>query len=305
MAPLPVINFATAPDVCGSVSIAVVGTFVMQDKRCVRFASVGEMTEQELGLAIDVWLDDALKAPWATKESMKLAGVLCTYMRTDNANGISLKSIEDLYQLNADAARRSLVVFQLYGMIESSSIDGNELCAALRLSSLQALRVIEASKQLDEMQPASQAGSALRKPRECWSPGLNQSGANDTGDQCTTQRLATSVPAEEHKPFQAGETAIVTDAAPARQTFAQADTLQEFAGADASNHNATTASGKPAHSLENAYVIESQHAPHRQMPGDGQGAVADASADATVSMNLSSQQVLAQSLQRLKRHATA
>ena len=81
----------------------------MQDKRCVRFASVGEMTEQELGLAIDVWLDDALKAPWATKESMKLAGVLCTYMRTDNANGISLKSIEDLYQLNADAARRSLV----------------------------------------------------------------------------------------------------------------------------------------------------------------------------------------------------
>lgn len=42
--------------------------FVMQDKRCVRFASVGEMTEQELGLAIDVWLDDALKAPWATKD---------------------------------------------------------------------------------------------------------------------------------------------------------------------------------------------------------------------------------------------
>ena len=145
----------------------------------------------------------------------------------------------------------------------------------------------------------------MHKPRECWSPGLNQSGSNDTRDQCTTQRFATSVPAEEHKPFQAGETAIVADVAPEREAFSQADTLQDLAGAGASNHNATTASDEAATALGNAEAINSQHAPHRLTPGDGREVAAFASADATVSMNLSSQQVLAQSLQRLKRHATA
>ena len=120
----------------------------MNYTRCIRFASLGELSVADLELAVDVWLDDALKAPWATKESMKLAGVMCRYMLDPAGNQLNLKNMEDQYQLSADAARRSLVLYALYGMIDAYSTDNNELRAALRLSRLQTFRVLKIKREL-------------------------------------------------------------------------------------------------------------------------------------------------------------
>lgn len=134
----------------------------MSEQRYVRFATLGELTKDELQLAVEIWFDDALQAPWASKDSMKLAGVLRHYMMNPNADGLNLKTIEDFYQLSADSARRALVQYTLYGMIEAHSTDRNQLRAALRLSRLQTLRVLEARQRLAEL---SGAGSHEANPK--------------------------------------------------------------------------------------------------------------------------------------------
>lgn len=141
----------------------------MDDQRYVRFATLGRVDKDDVRLAADIWLDDALNAPWASKETMKLAGILCRYMMSPNAERLNLKAMEDLYQLNADAARRALVLFSLYGMIEAYSTDGNELRAALRLSPLQTLRVLKTKYELKTLE---QDRSAFAMPLESgsWVP---------------------------------------------------------------------------------------------------------------------------------------
>lgn len=82
---------------------------------------------------------------------MKLAGVLRLYMMRPTAAGLNLKGVEDFYQLSADAVRRALVLFKLYGLVEGHSTDNGQLRAALRLTSLQTLRVLEVKQRLAEL----------------------------------------------------------------------------------------------------------------------------------------------------------
>lgn len=145
----------------------------MPEQRHVRFATLGVLTKDELQLAVEVWFDDALKAPWASKETMKLAGVLRLYMMNPCADRLDLKMVEDIYQLNADSARRALGLFTLYGLVDSHSTDGNQLRAALRLSRLQTLRVLEARQRLAELSGADlpEANPTLIEPAlHGWQP---------------------------------------------------------------------------------------------------------------------------------------
>jgi len=123
----------------------------MSEQRHVRFATLGELSKDDLQLAIEIWFDDAVTAPWASKETMKLAGVLRLYMMRPTAAGLNLKGVEDFYQLSADAVRRALVLFKLYGLVEGHSTDNGQLRAALRLTSLQTLRVLEVKQRLAEL----------------------------------------------------------------------------------------------------------------------------------------------------------
>lgn len=146
----------------------------MSEQRRVRFSTLGELTKNELHLAIEVWFEDAMKAPWASKETMKLAGILHLYMMNPSTDCLSLKMVEDFYQVNADSARRALVLFTLYGMIDAHSIDGNELRAALRLSRLQTLRVLEARQRLAELSGAGQCDvgpKPIKSTEKVWLPG--------------------------------------------------------------------------------------------------------------------------------------
>lgn len=150
----------------------------MHDQRFVRFASLGQLTEEDLQLAVDVWLEDALKSPWGTKDTMKLAGVLAHYILTPATESLNLKSLEDVYQLTADAARRALVLFELYGLIDAHSTHANELRAALRLSQLQMLRVLKTKTELEQLAQTGQA-PALTPVEERWRPGPSTRPAED------------------------------------------------------------------------------------------------------------------------------
>lgn len=153
----------------------------MSDKRCIRFASLGELSVDDLELAVDVWLDDALKAPWASKESMKLAGVLCRYMLDPAGDCLNMKSIEDQYQLNSDSARRALVLFALYGMIDAYTTEKNELRAALRLSRLQMFRVVQIKREMNRMDQ----GLGIPRADISWSPVAVAAPAPDTAAPAT------------------------------------------------------------------------------------------------------------------------
>jgi hypothetical protein len=46
-----------------------------QDQRRVRFASVDGIAREDLPLAYEVWLDEFIRAPWMTREAMKLGPI--------------------------------------------------------------------------------------------------------------------------------------------------------------------------------------------------------------------------------------
>lgn len=167
----------------------------MDDRRHAHFASLGELSSLDLSLAVDIWLEDAIKAPWATKETMKLAGILCRYMLEPKADRLKFKSIEDAYQLNADALRRSLVLFQLFGLVDTYSVEGSGLRAALRLSQVQLLRLMEAKHRLAELERGGEQDTGksggVAKAQAPWSP----QGARE---------LAASAPSSEEFDFDAG-----------------------------------------------------------------------------------------------------
>ncbi len=141
----------------------------MNDQRCVRFASLARVEREELELVLDVWLEDALRAPWATKDTMKLAGVLAHYITAPSRDILNLRAIEDLYQLSADSARRSLVLFSLFGLIDAYSTENNELRAALRLSKPQLLRVLKTKKELNALL-VNDTVSTISETAESWAP---------------------------------------------------------------------------------------------------------------------------------------
>lgn len=122
------------------------------DQRRVRFSSLGTLTRDDLPLAVAVWLDDATKAPWATKETMKIAGILTSYIIEPEPKRLNLASIEGLHQITTESARRALGLMSMFGLVSAFSTAEGELRAALRLSPLQMLRILEAKQKLAHLE---------------------------------------------------------------------------------------------------------------------------------------------------------
>lgn len=132
----------------------------MNDQRRVRFATLGIMTREDLPICVDIWLEDALKAPWATRETMKLAGVMASYILKPSPEAVRLRAIEDQHQLQKDHIRRALGLMSLFGAIEGYSLAEDELRVAMRLSRLQTLRALEVKQKLAELEPQSALDAA-------------------------------------------------------------------------------------------------------------------------------------------------
>jgi hypothetical protein len=153
----------------------------MIDQRRIRFSTIDGLRRSDLPLACDIWADDVYRAPWGTRETMKIAAFLVRYI-TDGLppTSATLGSLELRTQLGREEAKQALKILHLYRAVEAYSIDRNELRVAMRLSDLQRGIVLETSERLAQMSARRAADGALREER--WLP-TTASAALDDQDE--------------------------------------------------------------------------------------------------------------------------
>jgi hypothetical protein len=115
----------------------------MLEKRLVRFGNMAKLDKADIALACDIWLHDLVNAPWATREAMKLAAHLTTYVRAANPAALYLREMETLLQLNRDEINRAMNLMKLFGVLSAFTIEKDDVRACLHFSSLQSLRMLE------------------------------------------------------------------------------------------------------------------------------------------------------------------
>jgi hypothetical protein len=148
------------------------------DKRRIRFASIEGLMRADLGLAGEVWLEEVIRAPWASREVMKVAGALVRYMSLSNPPALGLRELESQQQLTREDVRKALVLMQSFQAVEAFVIDRDEIKVALRLGLLQRLRVLEAGRRLHELLgEAARSAAPDWPPRDMWLPQQGQVGA--------------------------------------------------------------------------------------------------------------------------------
>lgn len=119
----------------------------MNDKRRARFSSIEGIERDDLPLAFEVWLEDQYHAPWATRESMKLAQHLVRYMAASSTYNLSLGELESLVQLNPEETRKTLAIMQSFGAVDAYTIDRLAgVNVQINLTFHQRLRVLEAKR---------------------------------------------------------------------------------------------------------------------------------------------------------------
>lgn len=150
----------------------------MKDLRRIRFATIDGLRRSELPLACDIWADDLYRAPWGTRETMKLGAFLVRYI-TDgmSPNLATLGGVELRTQLGRDEVKQALKTMYLYRAIEAYSIEKNELRVALRLSDMQRALVLEAAERLESLVARRPGSAGIREPR--WLPSGVQDDLDD------------------------------------------------------------------------------------------------------------------------------
>ena len=123
----------------------------MIELRRVRFASIEGLVRDDLALAGEVWLRDLMAAPWATREAMKLAVHLVRYMAAPDPQILNPASIEQHINLPQEGLRQALSTMQTYGAVEAFAIERVAVKAALNLTGLQRLQVLEARHRLESL----------------------------------------------------------------------------------------------------------------------------------------------------------
>ncbi len=78
------------------------------EQRKARFGAIEGLEQADAVLAGEVWLEDLMRAPWATKESMKLAAQMLRYIGNGDDRILSLVTMETQLQLAREEVRRSL-----------------------------------------------------------------------------------------------------------------------------------------------------------------------------------------------------
>jgi len=153
----------------------------MNEQRRVRFASLEPFTRDDLPLIVEVWRDDVVRAPWASRETMKLAGILTSYILSPASHIVALDGLENLHHLQKQEVQRALGMLSIFGLVEAFNIDGNQLRVALRLTLMQTVRVSELKRALAMPGSTQQADNVVeaerpepRAAREAWVPDAPQ-----------------------------------------------------------------------------------------------------------------------------------
>jgi hypothetical protein len=164
----------------------------MSEQRRVRFATIEGLAREDLPLAGEVWLDDIYRAPWASREAMKLAAHFVRYMGLADPAQLVLREIEREYQMVRDDVQRALVLLRTFGAVEAFALEKDDLKVALNLSLLQRLRVLQTRKELD-MLMSERTGQPITKPLPVREPRWNPpapSAAADPAREAATPLLA-------------------------------------------------------------------------------------------------------------------
>lgn len=117
--------------------------------RRVRFDSIEGLHRADLGIAGEVWLRDVCKATWATRDCMKIAAHVARYMAAPDPRLLTPSKIEQQLQLGRDEMKAALRLMKLYRVVEAFNLEADGLRAALHLSTLQRLEVLEVRHRLD------------------------------------------------------------------------------------------------------------------------------------------------------------
>ena len=123
----------------------------MIDQRRLRFSDIVGLERHDLPLACEVWLEDIYRAPWISREAMKLCAYFVRYMNRPDCTALTLREIESQCQLSTDDVRKSLVLLRSFGAVEAFVIDRNDIRVGLCLSYLQRLKALEAKHRFAQL----------------------------------------------------------------------------------------------------------------------------------------------------------
>jgi hypothetical protein len=136
------------------------------DQRKVRFAAIDGLTREDLPLANEIWLQDVYRAPWASREMMKLAALFVRYMSNPQSTALSMGEIEIVCQMSVDDVRKTLAAMKGFGAIDNFIADRAQAQVALHLSLMQRLQVLEAKNRFAAVLP--DASRIWEAPGEKW-----------------------------------------------------------------------------------------------------------------------------------------
>ncbi|MCB1521490.1 MAG: hypothetical protein KDJ37_13060 [Hyphomicrobiaceae bacterium] len=126
----------------------------MIDQRRVRFASLGPFVREDLPLVAEVWRDDIVHAPWASRETMKLGAVLAAYIINREPHTVGIRALENNHNLLREEVRRSLAMMTIFGFVEGFNVEGDDVRVALRLTAMQTVRILDMKQKLASAMPA-------------------------------------------------------------------------------------------------------------------------------------------------------
>lgn len=132
----------------------------MYEQRRVRFSNIDGLEREDLAIAGEVWLEEIGRAPWVTRDVMKLANHFARYMRDPRPERMLLREIESDYQIARAEVLQALKYMRIYGVVEAFSCERADLRVSLHLSFLQRLRVLEVTRRFGE-----QCGARGQSPR--------------------------------------------------------------------------------------------------------------------------------------------
>ncbi len=162
----------------------------MRDLRRIRFATIDGLRRSDLTLACDIWAEDVYRAPWGSRDTMKLAAFLVRYITEGTGPGLAtLGSVELRTQLGRDEVKQALKILHLYRAVEAYSIEKNELRVALRLSEVQRALVLEAAERLETLMARRSGSGGVRETRWVPAMGREESEAEPAGEQPDLARV--------------------------------------------------------------------------------------------------------------------
>lgn len=123
----------------------------MSDQRRLRFSDIQGIERCDLPFACDIWLEDLFRAPWVTREVMKLSAYFVRYMMNPESNALTLREVESQCQMPPEELRKALTLMRAFNAVEGFLIERTDIRVGLKLTHMQRLRTLEARSRFTQL----------------------------------------------------------------------------------------------------------------------------------------------------------